>query len=241
MDCSVCNVRSSMGYCDECNTLLCEDCAIKCVKCSKLMCPDHQRITKGGRILCHTCMGERDAQRDERRRKIDEAEAGGTSMAALDGEAEAEAEGEILTASIKKPPPAWKLALYSACTGLAVIVVMLIFPSMRSMTGPIPTPYLMLLIPALAIVWSIVGMKDEEEEEDSKSRCLIAIGLAVVTVVLAFVAVATDPKREAQRIAEETAQDRTTMTEEERARYRAELRQGVRGLDKSESESETEE
>jgi len=59
MECSVCNTRSSIGYCVECQSLLCEECAVTCQGCGKLICRDHVHETPHNRRLCIKCYAER--------------------------------------------------------------------------------------------------------------------------------------------------------------------------------------
>lgn len=63
MECSICNTRSSVGFCGTCQVLLCEVCGSACQGCGKGMCPQHRAQTPSGRTLCPTCMAARNAQR----------------------------------------------------------------------------------------------------------------------------------------------------------------------------------
>ncbi|MBI2431248.1 MAG: hypothetical protein HYV26_00025 [Candidatus Hydrogenedentes bacterium] len=63
MECSVCKVRSTIGYCKECQRVLCEVCSIPCDRCKKLLCRVHRQRTPGGRNLCAECMAHRNARR----------------------------------------------------------------------------------------------------------------------------------------------------------------------------------
>jgi len=62
MDCSVCNIRSAIGYCVECRSLICEACAIMCDSCGKLICHNHVHETPHRRRLCHKCIAKRNTQ-----------------------------------------------------------------------------------------------------------------------------------------------------------------------------------
>jgi hypothetical protein len=63
MECSVCKVRSQIGFCKSCERLLCEVCGIPCDHCRKLICRNHRETTPGGRNLCPQCMADRNARR----------------------------------------------------------------------------------------------------------------------------------------------------------------------------------
>lgn len=66
MDCGVCEVRSSDGYCITCKTLLCPECASPCEHCHKPICPQHLHETGSGRLLCEKCLEELRAHKTER-------------------------------------------------------------------------------------------------------------------------------------------------------------------------------
>ncbi|MBN2311719.1 MAG: response regulator [Candidatus Hydrogenedentes bacterium] len=62
MQCSVCSLRSAIGYCVECKTLICDRCSVFCEACGKPMCRNHVHETPHHRILCVKCMAERNVQ-----------------------------------------------------------------------------------------------------------------------------------------------------------------------------------
>lgn len=55
MECAVCHVRSSVGFCPECKKLLCEVCGGMCPACGQIACREHLHQTASG-ALCHTCI-----------------------------------------------------------------------------------------------------------------------------------------------------------------------------------------
>lgn len=62
MECSFCQTRSSIGFCVECRALLCEECAVVCQGCGKLVCHTHVRETTHRRRLCGKCYDKRNSQ-----------------------------------------------------------------------------------------------------------------------------------------------------------------------------------
>lgn len=56
MECSECNVRSSVGFCHECEMLLCEVCSHRCDRCHKSFCRSHIQRTSSGRSICVSCV-----------------------------------------------------------------------------------------------------------------------------------------------------------------------------------------
>jgi len=191
-----------------------------------MVCPDHSHKTHGGRNLCVRCYEARKAHKDKRKAGAEEAAAlEGTSLEALEGGSqEEEAIGdEALVASIRKPPPPWKLSLYSACTGAALVLIILLLPGLRRIPlpggGSFPTPYFFLIPPLIAVFWSVTGLVREDYREE-RSRCFIGLGLALVTCVLVFVAVFTDPVRRAAIGSVRYQDERNNMTVDELREWR---------------------
>lgn len=222
MECAVCQVRSSVGYCAECQTLLCDECGIHCTNCGKMVCSKHVHETRSHKRLCPACMEERKARAAERAAAAEAAadmEADGTSLEALEAPPVGEVSEEALVASVRKPPPPWKLSAITAGVGVVVMVVLLIFPYLRRIDlpgfgGVVPTPYLLMVIPTLAIVWSLIGFIGASYRMD-RSKTFIGFGLAVLCIVLGVVAVRTDPAREAEAKARAMAQERRHETPQE--------------------------
>lgn len=241
MECRVCNIRSSVGYCAECRELLCEECGLMCTKCGKMVCPSHYHETSSGKTLCLSCYQERKARRAEQkrhRRHGGESEAAaGTSFASLEGTEAApdeEQEGGVsavaLTESGYRLAAPWKVSLYSALGGLAGVLLVLIFPTIWWMLLPVEgrpyLPYLFILIPLLpafaAISWATFGLMRSEYLED-RARCLGSLAIAIVAVFLGVVAAAQAPTdvvvRKVNTYATERQED---MTEQQLARWREE-------------------
>jgi hypothetical protein len=81
MQCAECGVRSAVGYCGECETLLCEVCGRTCSQCGKVACRSHLQRTSSGRNICVSCVvlhyDKRARQSKERReRRAEEAALG---------------------------------------------------------------------------------------------------------------------------------------------------------------------
>lgn len=82
MECAECGVRSAVGYCAECETLLCEVCGRTCSECGKIACRSHLQRTSSGRNICVSCVvlhyDKRARQSKElRERRAEEAALGG--------------------------------------------------------------------------------------------------------------------------------------------------------------------
>ena len=228
MDCFVCNSRSAVDSCSECQALLCEVCGVKCDQCGKMVCPDHVHKTRHGHNLCVRCNEARKAHKDKRKGGAEEAAAlAGTSLEALEGgrEEEEAIEDEALVASVRKLAPPWKLSLYAACTGAVLVLIILLLPGLRRIPlpggGSFPTSYFFLIPPLIAVFWSVTGLVREDYREE-RPRCLIGLGVALVTCVLVFVAVFTDPVRRAEIDSVRSQDERNNMTVDELGEWREE-------------------
>lgn len=171
MDCLVCNTRSAVESCAICHSLLCEVCSVKCQTCGKAVCPEHVYRSHSGKVFCLPCQEKRRTAARRARKAEDERDALGADMEAGPEAAEEEVvERPVLVASVRKPPPPWELSLYTACTGVALAVVVLLLPTLRRFTlpwgGHFPTPYLLLLIPAFSVFWAVVGLVSKQHRDD---------------------------------------------------------------------------
>jgi len=225
MECLVCNSRSALECCNVCQTLLCEECGARCAKCGKRICPEHTYITSHAKTLCTPCQDKRKARHDakhgithaaedERQEAPDSSGSGEFSSE----EAGLEAETAILVASVRKPPPPWKLSMYSAAAGAVLILILLAVPGLRRVAlpwgGALPTPYVFLLIPAAALFWAGVGLWGRQHADD-RNRCWYGAALALATIALAFFAVYTDPARLAEETGARLQQERDQLSPDE--------------------------
>ena len=204
MECAVCEVRSSMGYCCDCSKLLCEQCGVSCDRCNRMICPDHTHVTPHGRRLCTTCMKERDAKRKQRRQTPVEAEAEeSTSFQQLSAitpkprprpgeapeEGEEEEEGRVLGEYVPTPP--WKLSLMASSTAAFVALLLLVVPWFTGLMQPLSS-IVAALVAVLGIIWAVVGLTREEHFED-RPKCFYGLGMAVLALVLAGAAATVHP------------------------------------------------
>lgn len=227
MECTLCNIRSAIGTCNECHTMVCEECGVQCEHCGKWACPQHVYMTSSGKTLCLPCQEERRARHAAARRRGEAYETPaprpGVEGVGTPEELEVEEEEAILTASVRQPPPPWKLSLYTAGLALVLVAIVFIFPTLRRIPMPggafLPTPYVLLIIPIIAVFWGILGYMREEMLSD-RNRSMIGIALAIVASILMFVAVQTDPARSAEIQAQEELDARKNMTPAELKEWR---------------------
>jgi len=85
----------------------------------------------------------------------------------------------------------------------------------------LPTPYFLLVIPGAALVWGLIGLLNEEYKEDT-ARCVAGLVLAVASILLMVVAVATDPSRKAAQVAADAQMGRIKMTPQQLNNWRNE-------------------
>ena len=158
MDCDVCDIRSSVGFCHDCKKLVCEVCGIECAACSKLLCEEHIEETRHGRKLCAECMAERRARRHRKKGGKDAEEGGAHSFAALDGGEglpeddetvdDALDERVLLVSGHSKRDP-WLRSLYLTAPGAVLMLLMMSFPLVHYIVHPWP--------PLVALVWGVLG------------------------------------------------------------------------------------
>lgn len=80
MECAECGVRSAVGYCNECETLLCEVCGRTCERCGKIACRSHLQRTSSGRTICVACVVQHYDNRARQTRELRERRAEETAM-----------------------------------------------------------------------------------------------------------------------------------------------------------------
>ena len=204
MECASCKTRGAVESCSECHTLLCEVCLIKCERCDKVVCQDHTYKTSSGRIICLACQADRKAKAKQREMA---AYAEHEEMPEVLATQEPQ-EVEILTASIRKPPPPWKLSVYSACIAIAIALFLFLCPSLRSFRLPwggfFSAAYPLLIIPAVSLLWAVIGLRSQDSDHlADRQKCLLGAGLAILGGVLLVFAALTDPARLAERKAME--------------------------------------
>lgn len=72
MECADCGVRSSVGYCRECEMLLCEVCSHTCEICGTTVCRSHIQRSSRGRSICVSCVVSRYDKRARQSRELRE-------------------------------------------------------------------------------------------------------------------------------------------------------------------------
>ena len=228
MECSMCEVRSSVGMCSRCSRLLCEVCGKTCERCGNVVCMEHVHITRHGRPLCLDCYEERSARHEG----AQPATAGGQresveshSLADIAPQSdEAEVGSEVLSVSARTTIPPWKLALTIAVVGLGVMLFLLVFPSFRRVTisssAHLPTPFIFMLIPGVAIIWGSVGVTQATELR-TQLYSICAVAIAALTVGLAIFEVYSDPARLAELEGRRNESVRSTMNAEQLRQWRS--------------------
>jgi hypothetical protein len=223
MDCQICNVRSSVGYCVECQKILCESCGVACENCNKLSCPDHIHETSTGRALCKGCYEERREKRKQMKAAHAKKSGGDTSLEGLDAEAieGGDVGDEALVISARRPLQPWQMSLYIAIGGIVIALLALAIPALRRIpTGGdsyFPSSYLFLIIPVLGIIWAFVGLIKEDYYED-RTKCFYGLGTSVVAVILTVLAIVMDPGQSQTDTGLEDV--RPNMTEDELQQWR---------------------
>lgn len=85
----------------------------------------------------------------------------------------------------------WKVSLAAACIGAFFVSLLFAFPSLRwfplAEGSPIPTPFVVALVPVVALVWAIVGLRRREKDKHLV-WCVVSLGLSVASITLAMIA-----------------------------------------------------
>lgn len=206
MECAVCEVRSSIGFCIQCKKLLCEQCATVCDGCGKYICEDHVLETPHGRELCIECMEERNRKRSEHKDKRKDRRHDGKdnedfSFAGLDGAEETpEAEQTLVLSGYRATPP-WVLSLYAGIAAVAVTLVIFVFPGFARLAQPW-TSYIAFVLAGISAAWAGLGLKkrkleegEEEtyEEEQERKKSYYGLGTAGAAALLAVMSLIFRP------------------------------------------------
>jgi len=219
MDCDLCQIRSSVGYCAECKRLLCEVCGVACTECGKTVCVTHVHETRSGKRLCAECTK---ARKRRHKHHHDHEEHEDTRFAALEGmpqpEEEADKERAILTASAYQPIPPWKLSLYAGGAAALVMVVVLLVPQFRLIAQPWSS-FIAIGLCVLSGGWSIYGLVSTAHYEN-RGRNFIGMGLALVAVVMAVAAMQFDTETRGDDDLEAGMMERQEMSPEELREWR---------------------
>lgn len=213
MECSVCHVRSSVGFCPECKTLLCEVCGALCTRCGQLACKGHLQRTSEG-PLCRACI----VKQLRPVPPVPQPEPGGVesqtskpevlSFAALTADVDedrrptaafipAASAGipvdrkealnrRVLTASARKDTPIW---LSSLVGGVASWLVF--WPAARTELFLEVRNTLLLIVLAVSlgtVLWAATGVARREASRKERGLCLLGLvlgaGAAAATVIL---------------------------------------------------------
>lgn len=223
MECGVCDIRSSIGFCIECQKLLCETCSESCDACGKLMCPEHVHESRSGKVYCVGCDQRRKADRKDKHRKHhgEGVEMGGTGLDALTGGSAMAAEEEVDENRVlgkRDPVQPWKLCMYSAVAAFGLAMVLMIFPTLRRIplggTSYLATPYVLIIIPLIATFWGVYGIVNIEFYK-FRQRCYAGLGIAVLSMVMFVVAVASDPVAREEDQSVEVQERRQIMNDQQ--------------------------
>lgn len=213
MECLVCNVRSSVTFCTECQALLCEACGATCNECSKPICPKHTQVSRSGRVLCTQCHAEYLAKTMD--------------GASLFGAPVESALRRRRQEQVWQPPPVWKFSLYTGIVGVIAVLVAWLVPYFQVIDlgaiGRVPSLYIVMVIPVIAIAWAITGLLSRREI-DGKWLNAVGLLLGLASVGLGFYGIqktvitveAPPPTRLTERLREE-------LSPEERAEWRREM------------------
>lgn len=224
MDCDLCQIRSSIGYCAECKRLLCEVCSVACSECGKNVCVTHVHETHSGKRLCSACTKARKEHKHRSRREEEEAELTGfdeleqRGRARVASDEDLDDEGAVLKASAYQPIPAWKLSLYAAGAAALVMIVVLVIPGFRLIAQPWSS-WISIVLCLISGFWSVVGLTSARYVEN-RPRNFIGAAIAVVALVLAVAALQIDTNTRGDEALEAGMLERQDLSPEELREWR---------------------
>jgi hypothetical protein len=222
MDCDLCQIRSSIGYCAECKRLLCEICGVACTECGKNICVTHVHETRSGKRLCSACTR---ARKQKHRPRDDEEPGERTGFADLEHPrrvrtaSDEEVDDErALTASAYKPIPPWKLSLYASGAAAVAMIMVLAVPTFRLIAQPWCS-FLAMGLCVLSGFWAITGLTGAAHLEN-RPRNLFGLALALVALVMAVAAMQFDTNTRGNEALEAGMLERQNMSPEELREWR---------------------
>lgn len=196
MECDVCKTRSSVGYCAECNKLLCDECGVACGRCGALACPDHVHESRSGRMLCMECVRQR-KERRAKQKATEEAEIGEQEQVEEKGAVE---EAVVLTASAAREIEPWHLSVWSTGVGLALILLASLTPWLRFANLTL-TALLVIFVVAIGLFWAVVGVLNPKYFQNRR-KCLIGLVLGIVAFGFAAFEIWSEVKQEREEKAQ---------------------------------------
>lgn len=179
MECQICNVRSSDGFCVICQRLACEECSHICQKCGKRACVDHGYTHKSGRWVCSNCLEQRKSRKTKGASAAPDLAGAPVAASAPPGPG-IEPEQELV---FEEPPAVPRLEVEPWKAGLTVGVVVIVSASAFAITwGDIPWP--ILLVALLGVFWSAIGVFGRHKK---KGLSITGLAINVVPFVLLLV------------------------------------------------------
>jgi len=200
MDCDLCGIRSSVGYCAACRRLVCEVCAGVCVDCGRIACREHGHETRHGHFLCPSCLQRRRKAKKAQKQREDElpdesAPADDTSFDASEQagpdqpprpKRDSDDEGAILAASARRAAP-WQRSLALVAVGSLISLLLLTSPFFRVILQPWGSCVVALLAGVAAYI-AAVGLP-RTQTPGARTLTALALVSAFVVLVLAVMAV----------------------------------------------------
>ena len=106
----------------------------------------------------------------------------------------------------------------SAIAAFALAMILMLFPTLRRIplggTSYLATPYVLIIIPLIATFWGVYGIVNVEFYK-FRNRCMAGVGIAIVSMILFVVAVASDPVTRDETQSIELQERRQLMDEQQ--------------------------
>jgi len=181
MECQVCNLRSSEGFCHVCQLLICPDCGRTCYRCGKMTCMDHGSTSKSGKWVCEVCRGGHRARRAAARgAAAPDLSHAPVAATAVPAGAEPDEDGLVFE-DVAAPVGRLEVEPWKAGTWIGVIAITVTAVFALIWRG-VPWPFL--LVAGLGTVWAGIGIVGRYAD---KGLAAMGLGLNIVPFVIAAV------------------------------------------------------
>jgi hypothetical protein len=172
MECQLCSVRSSDGFCVICQRMACDECSHVCKKCGKRTCVDHGYTHKSGRWVCANCLEKHGAPPPKGAAAPDLAGApkGAPKEAAAAPPHPGVAPEQELV--FEEPPAVPRMEVEPWKAGITVGIIAIVAAGVFGLLWK-DLPWPILLVAGLGVVWSSIGLAGRHKRKGLAATALV--------------------------------------------------------------------
>jgi len=181
MECQICGLRSSEGFCHVCQRMICQECGRTCYRCGKMTCIEHGSTGKSGKWACELCRSEHRARRAAARGAA-APDLSHAPAAAAGAPAGAEPdEDDFVFEEVAAHVSRLEVEPWKAGTWIGVIAIV-VTAAFALIWHAVPWPFL--VVAGLGAVWAGIGIFGRYAD---KGLAAMGLGLNVVPFIIAAV------------------------------------------------------